>query len=74
MEGNDVYKIYVVVAFAPDMLAGGDPGFASLPDSLALDASVKVVRDNRKRLFPVHQSLVHAPRQSPRRLNPGDSP
>jgi hypothetical protein len=57
-----------MVAIAADMLAGSDLGFVALPDSLALDAAVQVVRHYRKRIFPVHQGLIHAPRQSPRRL------
>jgi len=68
MEGNDVYKIYPMVVLASDMLAGGDFGFAALSDRLAIDASVQVVRDYRKRFFPVHQGFIHAPRQSPWRL------
>jgi hypothetical protein len=74
MEGNNVYKIYIVVAFAADLLAGGYLGFASFSDSLASDASFETGRHNRERIFPVHQSIIHAPRQSPRRLNLGDAP
>jgi hypothetical protein len=74
MEGNNVYKIYIVVAFAADLLARGDPCFASFSDSLALDASFEADRHNRERIFPVHQSLIHAPIQSPWRINLGDAP
>ena len=58
-----------MAAFADRMLACGDPGFASFSDRLAFDASVEADRHHCGRLFPVHQSLIHAPRQSPRRLN-----
>jgi hypothetical protein len=71
MEGKNVCKIYFVAAFALDMLAGGDPGFVALPDSLAPTASVQAVRHNRQRIFPVHQSLILASCQSPRGLNQG---
>jgi len=54
MEGNDVCKIYIMVSIAADMLACGDPGFVALPCSLALDASLEVVRYNRKRIFSFH--------------------
>ncbi len=76
MEDNDVYKIYLVVATAVDMLAGGYPCFASFSDRLAFDASLEVVRYNHKRFFPFHQGLIHAPRQSPRWLKKriGDVP
>ena len=57
-----------MVAFAADLLAGGYPCFASFSDRLAFDASLEVVRHNCKRFFPFHQGLIHAPRQSPRRL------
>jgi len=57
-----------MVAFAADLLAGGDPCFASFSDSLASDASFETGRHNRERIFPVHQGPIHAPRQSPRRL------
>ena len=69
MEGKNVCEIHIMVAFAADMLAGGDFGFASFSDRLALPASVQADRDNRQRIFPVHQGLIHASCQSPRRLN-----
>ena len=69
MEGNDVCKIYLMVAVAADMLAGGYPCFASVPDRLAPDASAQADRYNRECIFPVHQSLIHASSQSARRLN-----
>lgn len=74
MEGNDVYKIYLMAAIIADMLAGGNPGVASFSDSLAVDASFEAVRHNRERIFSVHQSLIHVPSQSPRRLNRGIIP
>jgi hypothetical protein len=75
MEGKNVCEIHIMVAFAADMLAGGDFGSASFSDRLALPASVQADRDNRQRIFPVHQGLIHAPRQSPRRLKKlGDVP
>jgi hypothetical protein len=74
MEGNDVCKIFIVVAFAADMLAGGYISFASFSDRLAPDASVKADRHHGGSLFPVYQSLIHAPRQSSWRLNLGDIP
>jgi len=57
-----------MVAITVGMLAGGYPCVASFSDRLAFDASLEVVRYNRKRFFPFHQGLIHAPRQSPRRL------
>ena len=74
MEGNDVRKIYFVAAVAPDLLAGGDPGVAALPDCLAFDDPVQIVRDNRERFFPLHQGPVHASRQSPGRLKSEELP
>jgi hypothetical protein len=75
MEGNDVCKIFIMAAFADYMLAGGDPGFASFSYRLAFDASSKVCRHHSGSLFSFHQSLIHAPRQSPRRLKKlGDVP
>jgi hypothetical protein len=74
MEGNDVRKIYFVASVAPDLLAGGDPGFAALPYRLALDDPVQIVRDNRERFFPVHQGLVHSSRQGPGRLESEEQP
>ena len=68
MEGNNVNKIYIMVAFAADMLAGGYPRFASFSDSLAPDASLEADRYNRERIFSFHQGPIHAPRQSPPRL------
>jgi hypothetical protein len=73
MEGNDVCKIFVMVAFAPDLLADSDTGFAFFSDCLAFDASVEANRHHGGSLFPVHQSFVYAPRQSPRRLISGTS-
>ncbi len=70
MEGKDVYKISIMAAIAADLLAGGDPGFASFPDRLAIDASVEVDRHHVGCLFPVHQGFVHASCQSARRLIP----
>ena len=74
MEGNDVCKIYVMVAIAVVMLAGGHPCIAAFSDRMASDASVEVGRHYCGSLFPVHQSLIHASCQSPRRLSFGDVP
>jgi hypothetical protein len=75
MEGNNVCKIYIMATFAADLLAGGYPCVASFSDSLDLDASVEADRHNSGSIFPVHQSLIHAPIQSPRRLKTiGDVP
>ena len=68
MEGNDVCKISIMAAFADYMLAGGDPCSTSFSDSLAPDASVEADRHHDRGIFPVHQSLIHAPIKSPRRL------
>lgn len=71
MEGNNVCKIYIVGAFASYLLAGGDPGFASFSARLAFDASLETARHYGGSIFPAHQGLILAPRQSPRRLNRG---
>ena len=68
MEGNDVCKISIMAAFADYMLAGGDPCSTSFSDSLAPDASVEADRHHGRGIFPIHQSLIHAPIQSPGRL------
>ena len=68
MEGNDVCKIYIMVSIAADMLACGDPGPASFSHRLAFDASLEADRHHDRSLFPVHQGLIHTPRQGPRRL------
>jgi hypothetical protein len=74
MEGKNVREIYFMVVAADYLLAGGDPRFASFPDRMAVDAPVKACRDHYRSLFPVHQSPVYAPSQSPRRLILGDVP
>jgi len=68
MEGNNVCKIYLVAAFAADLLAGGNHCFASFSDCLAADASFEADRHNHRSIFSFHQGLIHAPRQSPRWL------
>jgi hypothetical protein len=60
VEGKDVCKIFIMVAFALDLLAGGDTGFASFSHRLAFDASPEAHRHYGGSLFPVHQSLIHA--------------
>lgn len=74
MEGNDVRKIYVMVAIASFVLAVGHPCFVAFSDCLAFDASVEADRHYRGSLFPVHQGLIYASCQGPRRLILGDVP
>ncbi len=74
MEGNDVRKIYVMVAIAAFVLAGGHPRFVAFSDRLAFDASAEADRHYGGSLLQVHQGLIHASCQGPRRLIIGDVP
>jgi hypothetical protein len=62
-----------MAAFALNMLAGGYLGFDSFSDRLAFNASVEVGRHHGGSLFQIHQGLIHASCQSPRRLISGTS-